>query len=159
MGPATESRPSSVGGIIFSSCSCLVRRRPAHGDGAAIPLRNYSLCSTVKACLGVTLTTKREFISASPCWVVEALNPRFCGTGILISTVLVTGQMRGTRVFISFLLAVRKSGWFSLWVFPFVFLQVICIGHTVIRLGVLFYLVVIEWRQKSIKCIFFKENT
>ena len=96
MGPATESRPSSVGGIIFSSCSCLVRRRPAHGDGAAIPLRNYSLCSTVKSCLGVILTTnKREFISASPpCWVVEALNPRFCGTGILISTVLVTGQMR-----------------------------------------------------------------
>lgn len=36
------------------------------------------LCGTVKACLGVTLTTnKREFISASPCWVVEALNPRF----------------------------------------------------------------------------------
>jgi hypothetical protein len=34
-------------------------------------------------------------------------------------------------LFICLLLAVRKSGRFiSLWVFPFVFLQVICIGHT-----------------------------
>jgi hypothetical protein len=59
-------------------------------------------------------------------------------------------------LFICLLLAVRKSGWFvSLWVFPFVFLQVICIGHTAhtvcdsVRCAIIYVLSGWDRRQKK----------
>jgi hypothetical protein len=59
-------------------------------------------------------------------------------------------------LFICLLLAVRKSGRFiSLWVFPFVFLQVICIGHTAhtvcdsVRCAIIYVLSGWDRRQKK----------